>query len=136
MAQIAASSEMINEIIDGEIAKGIDSQNIIIAGFSQGGAVAYHTVLTNTRKLGGLLALSTYFATAEQIKSIAVNDDIAVKIDHGDFDDVVPAALGVQAAESLKKLGLNPVYHTYPMAHQVCLAQIKSIGDWLNGLIA
>ena len=136
VAQIAASSEMINEIIDGEIAKGIDSQNIIIAGFSQGGAVAYHTVLTNTRKLGGLLALSTYFATAEQIKSVTVNDDIAVKIDHGDFDDVVPAALGVQAAESLKKLGLNPVYRTYPMAHQVCLAQIKSIGDWLNDLIA
>ena len=97
--------------------------------------MAYHNVLTNSRKLGGLLALSTYFATADQIKSVAVNDDIAVKIDHGDFDDVVPAALGVQAAESLKKLGLNPIYTTYPMAHQVCLPQITSIGDWLNALI-
>lgn len=135
VAQIMSSSAMINEIIDDEIAKGIDSQNIIIAGFSQGGAVAYHNVLTNSRKLGGLLALSTYFATADQIKSVAVNDDIAVKIDHGDFDDVVPAALGVQAAESLKKLGLNPIYTTYPMAHQVCLPQITSIGDWLNALI-
>lgn len=135
VAQIMSSSELINEIIDDEIAKGIDSQNIIIAGFSQGGAVAYHNVLTNSRKLGGLLALSTYFATADQIKSVAVNDDIAVKIDHGDFDDVVPAALGVQAAESLKKLGLNPIYTTYPMAHQVCLPQITSIGDWLNALI-
>lgn len=135
VAQIMSSSAMIDEIIDDEIAKGIDSQNIIIAGFSQGGAVAYHNVLTNSRKLGGLLALSTYFATADQIKSVAVNDDIAVKIDHGDFDDVVPAALGVQAAESLKKLGLNPIYTTYPMAHQVCLPQITSIGDWLNALI-
>lgn len=135
VAQIMSSSAMIDELIDDEIAKGIDSQNIIIAGFSQGGAVAYHNVLTNSRKLGGLLALSTYFATADQIKSVAVNDDIAVKIDHGDFDDVVPAALGVQAAESLKKLGLNPIYTTYPMAHQVCLPQITSIGDWLNALI-
>lgn len=135
VAQIMSSSAMIDEIIDDEIAKGIDSQNIIIAGFSQGGVVAYHNVLTNSRKLGGLLALSTYFATADQIKSVAVNDDIAVKIDHGDFDDVVPAALGVQAAESLKKLGLNPIYTTYPMAHQVCLPQITSIGDWLNALI-
>lgn len=135
VAQIMSSSAMIDEIIDDEIAKGIDSQNIIIAGFSQGGAVAYHNVLTNSRKLGGLLALSTYFATADQIKSVAVNDGIAVKIDHGDFDDVVPAALGVQAAESLKKLGLNPIYTTYPMAHQVCLPQITSIGDWLNALI-
>lgn len=135
VAQIMSSSAMIDELIDDEIAKGIDSQNIIIAGFSQGGAVAYHNVLTNSRKLGGLLALSTYFATADQIKSVAVNDDIVVKIDHGDFDDVVPAALGVQAAESLKKLGLNPIYTTYPMAHQVCLPQITSIGDWLNALI-
>ncbi|OAV01523.1 MULTISPECIES: alpha/beta hydrolase [Moraxella] len=135
VAQIMSSSAMIDEIIDDEIAKGIDSQNIIIAGFSQGGAVAYHNVLTNSRKLGGLLALSTYFATSEQIQSIPVNHQVAVKIDHGDFDDVVPAALGVQAAESLKKLGLNPIYTTYPMAHQVCLPQITSIGDWLNALI-
>ena len=97
--------------------------------------MAYHNVLTNSRKLGGLLALSTYFATFEHIQSIAVNHHIAVKINHGEFDDIVPKTLGIQAMHHLKSLGLTPIYTTYPMAHQVCLPQITSIGDWLNALI-
>ena len=136
VAQIAASAAAINELIDEQISAGIPSQNIIIAGFSQGGAVAYHTVLTNTRKLGGLLALSTYFATASEVSSVGINQDIAVKIDHGDFDDIVLPVLGVKAKETLQNLGLNPTYSTYPMAHQVCLAQIKAIGAWMNELFA
>lgn len=132
--QIAQSANLINKLIDEQIAQGVPSQNIIIAGFSQGGAVAYHTVLTNERKLGGLLALSTYFATANLVERVSVNQDIAVKIDHGDFDDVVPPVLGVQATQKLNNLGLSPVFSTYPMAHQVCLSQIKSIGVWLNQL--
>lgn len=132
--QIKQSSHLINQIIDDEIKCGIKSNNIIIAGFSQGGAVAYHTVLTNTRKLGGLLALSTYFATEQQIDCVGRNQDIAVKIDHGDFDDIVPSALGMRAKQSLENLGLSPVFCRYPMAHQVCLSQIKDIGKWLNEL--
>ncbi|MFC0819481.1 alpha/beta hydrolase [Moraxella marmotae] len=136
VAQIAQSSQLINQIIDEQIAQGIDSKNIIIAGFSQGGAVAYHTVLMAERPLGGLLALSTYFATAEHISHAGINQNIAVKIDHGDFDDVVPKVLGVRAKQGLENLGLKPTLSNYPMAHQVCLAQIKNIGIWLNGLLA
>lgn len=132
--QIIQSANLINKLIDEQIAQGVPSQNIIIAGFSQGGAVAYHTALTNERKLGGLLALSTYFATANLVERVSVNHDIVVKIDHGDFDDVVPPVLGVQATQKLNNLGLSPVFSTYPMAHQVCLSQIKSIGAWLNQL--
>lgn len=132
--QIAQSANLINKLIDEQIAQGVPSQNIVIAGFSQGGAVAYHTMLTNERKLGGLLALSTYFATANLVERVSVNHDIAVKIDHGDFDDVVPPVLGVQATQKLNNLGLSPVFSTYPMAHQMCLSQIKSIGAWLNQL--
>lgn len=132
--QIIQSANLINKLIDEQIAQGVPSQNIVIAGFSQGGAVAYHTVLTNERKLGGLLALSTYFATANLVERVSVNHDIAVKIDHGDFDDVVPPVLGVQATQKLNNLGLSPVFSTYPMAHQMCLSQIKSIGAWLNQL--
>lgn len=132
VAQIQASSDAIGELIDGQIAQGVPSQNIIIAGFSQGGAVAYHTVLTNKNRLGGLLALSTYFATASEIGSVAVNQDISVKIDHGDYDDIVPVILGVQAKQKLENLGMTAELTTYPMAHQVCLSQIKQIGAWLN----
>ncbi|UXZ04643.1 alpha/beta hydrolase [Moraxella nasicaprae] len=132
VAHINTSSQAINQLIDEQIAQGIASQDIIIAGFSQGGAVAYHTVLTNQRVLGGLLALSTYFATSSQIDAVGVNRSIPVKIDHGQFDDVVPMLLGIRAKESLQKLGLAPTFSQYPMAHQVCLAQIKEIGAWLN----
>ncbi|MDO4894543.1 alpha/beta hydrolase [Moraxella sp.] len=132
VAHIDASSQAINQLIDEQIAQGIASQDIIIAGFSQGGAVAYHTVLTNQRVLGGLLALSTYFATSSQIDAVGANHSIPVKIDHGQFDDVVPMLLGIRAKESLQKLGLTPTFSQYPMAHQVCLAQIKEIGAWLN----
>lgn len=132
VAHIDASSQAINQLIDEQIAQGIASQDIIIAGFSQGGAVAYHTVLTNQRVLGGLLALSTYFATSSQIDAVGVNRSIPVKIDHGQFDDVVSMLLGIRAKESLQKLGLAPTFSQYPMAHQVCLAQIKEIGAWLN----
>lgn len=132
--QIVASSQAVDQLIDDEIAKGIPSQNIIIAGFSQGGAVAYQTVMASQRPLAGLLALSTYFATADQINRITISPDTAVRIDHGDFDEVVPAVLGFRAKQTLQDLGFNPTFTTYPMAHQVCMPQIRDIGHWMNGV--
>lgn len=132
--QICTSSERINDLIDDQIAQGVPSQNIIIAGFSQGGAVAYHNALTNTRPLAGLLALSTYLATAQEITQIPTNHAISININHGNFDDVVPSILGMQAKEKLISLGLTPEFHTYDMAHQVCIQQIKDIGGWINNL--
>lgn len=132
VAQIEASSCAITRLIADEITKGVPSQNIIIAGFSQGGAVAYHTVLSSQYALGGLLALSTYFATQSQFDKIAVNHGIKVKIDHGDYDDIVPKVLGLNAKAALEKLGLMPDFSSYPMAHQVCMPQIVGIGDWIK----
>lgn len=134
VAQIKVSANAIDKLIMREIELGVPSQNIIIAGFSQGGAVAYHTVLTTKHQLGGLLALSTYFATSHYIDSILTNHDISVKIDHGDYDDVVPKVLGVKAKTQLENLGLKPSFTSYPMAHQVCLPQIKSIGAWIKNV--
>ncbi|WP_323842490.1 MULTISPECIES: carboxylesterase [unclassified Moraxella] len=135
-AQIEASARAIDKLVEQEIANGILTKNIIIAGFSQGGAIAYHHAFTTPYQLGGLLALSTYFATKNEIKDVGVNDGILVKIDHGDYDDIVPKILGEQAKSSLEKLGLNPVFSTYPMAHQVCLQQIKDIGRWIKSVYA
>ncbi|STZ55517.1 Carboxylesterase 2 [Moraxella lacunata] len=131
-AQIKASSERINDLIDEQVHLGIPSQNIIIAGFSQGGAVAYHNALTNSRPLAGLLALSTYLATEQEIGELGTNASLPVKIDHGDYDDVVPSVLGVKAIEKLTTLGLSPEFKRYGMAHQVCMEQIKDIGKWMN----
>lgn len=132
--QIERSSAWIDELIEHQMAQGVPSQNIVIAGFSQGGAVAYHTVLSSTKKLGGLLALSTYFATKSDIATPLVNDDIAVNICHGVYDDVVPLVLAEQALAQLHQLGLEPEFHRYPMMHAVCPQQITQIGQWLTAL--
>lgn len=130
--QIGLSTQMINELIDEQIAKGVPSQSIIIAGFSQGGAVAYHTVLTNDKRLAGLLAMSTYFATTGEINEVGVNRDIPVRIDHGIYDDTVPPSLGSKAKQQLEALGMRPTLHHYPMAHQASLVQLAEIGQWLT----
>lgn len=132
IAQIKASSERINDLIDEQLTSGVPYENIIIAGFSQGGAVAYHNALTNHRPLAGLLALSTYIATESEIEQNLSNTNLTVHIQHGDYDDVVPPVLGVRARDKLISLGLSPEYRTYGMAHQVCMAQVKDIGQWIN----
>ncbi|MDO4895894.1 MAG: carboxylesterase [Moraxella sp.] len=130
--QIKQSSDGIGKLIDEQVDKGVPSQNIIIAGFSQGGAVAYHHVLTSPRPLAGLLAMSTYFATKDDIPVPTIATDIPIRIDHGSYDDVVPMTLGVQAYERLRDLGFHPQFNRYPMAHQASLAQLGEIGRWIG----
>lgn len=135
VTQIEASAQHIRNLIAQQIEQGVAEENIVIAGFSQGGAVAYHTALSHPQKLAGLLTLSTYLATAEQIAYSDANKSIDIKIDHGTQDPVVPAVLGEQANKLLQGKGYEVTYTTYPMAHQVCLPQIKAIGAWLNKVL-
>lgn len=128
---VLSSSQSIEKIIEGEIESGISEQRIIIAGFSQGGVIAYQTVLHYPRRLGGLLALSTYLvneATLGEAKLV----DLPICIMHGCYDDIVPESMGKKAHQTLQKLGYQPKWHSYPMAHQVCNQQIADIGHWLN----
>ena len=134
--QIQASSLLIDELVKHEMVNGIDSKNIIIAGFSQGGAVAYDYVLTSDIQLGGLLALSTYFASKDYIQKIKTNCNIPTLIHHGQFDDIVPMTLGMSAKQSLEQLGLTPQFVSYPMAHQVTLSQLHDIGSWFNQIFS
>lgn len=129
--QIEQSSHHIDRLIDEQIALGIDSANIIIAGFSQGGAVAYHHALGSSRPLAGLLALSTYFATKDALK-IQASRSLPIKIDHGLYDGVVPFSLGQMAYQTIQNLGYTPSFNSYAMAHQVCIEQLHNIGTWIN----
>lgn len=135
VAQIEKSAEAIKALIQREIERGVNPENIVIAGFSQGGAVAYQVALTYPQRLAGLLALSTYLAVEDSAKYTAINKDLPIKIDHGSQDPVVPVVLGQRANDSLTKLGYKVDFNTYPMAHQVCLPQIKAIGEWLNKIL-
>lgn len=130
--QILQSAEAIKALIEREIERGVDSNNIVVAGFSQGGAVAYQTALSFHKPLAGLMTMSTYFATHETLIPSEANKALEIFISHGTQDPVVPELLGQQAVELLRSKGYEPLYATYPMQHEVCLPQIQDIARWLQ----
>ena len=130
--QLVASAERIQALVQEQIDHGIDSRRIILAGFSQGGAVAYQAALSFPAPLGGLLAMSTYFATAETIELSEANRGLPIEIHHGSFDPVVPEALGKAAQQRLQALDYPVNYRSYPMAHAVCPQQVGDSAAWLN----
>ena len=133
--QLRLSAERIKGVIRSQIDAGIDSRRILLAGFSQGGAVAYEAALSFDKPLGGLLAMSTYFATANSIELNEANRDLRVEIHHGSMDPVVPESLGRAAFARMEELGYHTVYRQYPMAHAVCPQQIGDIGEWMSELL-
>lgn len=134
--QLMASAQAISELIKREQERGLSSQRILLAGFSQGGAVAYQVALTYPRPLGGLLTMSTYFATADTIEPDAANKELSIEIHHGTFDPVVPERLGRNALQKLAELGYDPNYKTYQMEHGVCPEQLRDISEWFRSHLA
>ena len=131
-AQLEHSAELIDKIVEREISRGIASERMILAGFSQGGAVAYQLALSSRKKLGGLMALSSYFATQESICLSPENRQLPIAVFHGGQDPVVPETLARQAVRQLRGLEYDVQYKTYPMDHSVCLAEIHDISIWLQ----
>lgn len=131
-SQLLLSVNAVNMLLDQEMDRGIASRRIIIAGFSQGGAVAYHTALSHIHPLGGLLAMSTYFATADLIQLNKVNKQIPIEVHHGLHDPVVPEKLGRIAVNKLEEEGYSVNYRKYPMEHGVCAEQIDDISHWIK----
>jgi phospholipase/carboxylesterase len=134
--QFLSSCAAITTLIDREIERGIDSKRIIVAGFSQGGAVAYQTTLTYPKPLAGLLVLSTYLATKDTLQPHPANRQLPIAMFHGIYDSVVPEALGSQALQTLRKLGYSPRYHSYEMDHEVCAEETRDISRWLQQVLA
>lgn len=130
--QLRASADAVGRMVDREIERGIPAGNIIIAGFSQGGAVAYELGLSYPQRLAGILALSTYFATHNSVTPSEANRDIPINVHHGTFDPVVPEALGRRSIEQLEGLGYRPRYETFPMEHSVCLEEVQDIGQFIR----
>ncbi|AZZ93822.1 carboxylesterase [Hahella sp. KA22] len=135
-AHLQASANAVRALVDREIERGIDSRRIIVAGFSQGGAVAYQTALTYPKPLAGLMGLSTYLATVASLKPDPANRDIPIRICHGTVDSVVPESLGRAALGHLQTMGYAPEYSTYPMDHSVCLEEIHDISAWIQKVLA
>ena len=133
-AGLLASRDVVRALIAREVARGIPSSRIFLAGFSQGGAVAYLSALTHPEPLAGVIALSTYIPAPHLITDalFAANRDIPLFVAHGSEDDVVSPAMGRQALELLQSLGLKPEWRTYAMPHAVCTQEIDDIGVWLR----
>jgi phospholipase/carboxylesterase len=130
---IRASQLLIDTLIAEEVVHGIAPQNIFLAGFSQGGAIALHTALRQTAPLGGVLALSTYLPLSEiaahELREQTKTTEIFMA--HGRNDPVVPYALGVASKEALQKLGYTVEWHEYSMQHSVSEGELGDIKAWL-----
>ncbi len=134
-AGLRQSAARAQALIQREIDRGIAAERIVLAGFSQGGAVAIEAALSFDRRLGGIVALSTYFPTADSVATQTAQRGLPALVCHGTMDPMVPEALGQAAASNLREEGLSPEYRTWPMAHEVCAAEIQQIGLWLRSLL-
>jgi len=132
---LMASVASISAFVDREIGRGMEEQNIVMAGFSQGGAVAYHVALNRDNPLCGLLAMSTYCAACDRLHTHTKLTGLPIEVHHGLYDPVVPERLGKEACAFLEEHGYAPVYRTYPMEHQVCAQQIDDISRWLQAIM-
>lgn len=130
--QLRESVRAVELLIDREMQRGIPAERIIIAGFSQGGAVALELALRCSLPLGGLIALSTYLAIEESVKAPLIRRSLPIFLAHGDQDDIVSPVLGDETDNLLRQAGFTPDYHRYPMGHSVCELECQDIGHWLK----
>lgn len=126
------SRRILEKLISREIERGIDAGRIVVAGFSQGGAIAVHTVLNTHHDLGGLMALSTYLPLPNAKASTTGRKDLPVFMAHGTQDPVLPVQWGRASADRLTALGYDVNWHEYAMAHAVCAQEIADISTWLS----
>lgn len=131
-AGIRLSARRIEALVERERERGIASERIFLAGFSQGGAIAAHVALRFPEPLGGLVMLSTYLVLPETLtdERAAANASIPIFQAHGTHDPMVPIGRGEAACELLRALGYPVEWHAYPMLHQVCLEEIQDLGAW------
>ncbi len=130
---VRESQAQIGQLIARENQRKIACKNIVLAGFSQGGAMALQSGLRHAETLAGVMALSTYLPLHESFaqEATAANAKTALFMAHGTHDPVVPYAMGLASRERLRLAGYAIEWHEYPMQHSVCLEEITDIGRWL-----
>ena len=131
--ELEESADAVIQLIEDQRQSGIDANRIFLAGFSQGGAVVFHTAYLKWQgPLGGVLALSTYAPTFSEVLPLSASQQrIPALCLHGQYDDVVQNAMGRTAYERLKAAGVAVTWQEYPMGHEVLPEEIRDIGAWL-----
>jgi phospholipase/carboxylesterase len=132
-AGIRESQGWIEELIAGEVKRGLPHGKIVLAGFSQGGAIVLQTALRQRERLAGLMALSTYLPLSKFLEKerTAANSDLPVFMAHGSYDPMIPMARAQQSRDALQALGYAVEWREYPMPHSVCPEEIADIAAFL-----
>ena len=138
MEGVRASAGVSRALIDEQVARGIPTERVVLAGFSQGGAIALYAGLRFPFRIAGILALSTYLPGMESLgtEAQAANRDVPIFLAHGSQDPVIALALSERSRDAMASLGYTVETHTYPMPHSVSAEEIRDIGDWLYRVLA
>jgi len=136
-AGIRASQARVEALIARECARGIAPGAIVLAGFSQGGAIALHTGLRHPERLAGILALSTYLPLPDSLAQEArqANRDLPIFMAHGTQDPVIPLSWAMRSRDHLTSLGYAVQWREYPMPHSVCAQEIADVAHWLRTVL-
>ena len=136
-AGVRASQKSIEALLEREKARGVPARSIVLAGFSQGGAMALHTALRYGERLAGIMALSCSLPLADTLGAEAspANRDVPIFMAHGTHDPMIPMARAMRAREILSGLGYRLEWHEYSMPHSVCLEEVRDISAWLGSVL-
>lgn len=138
VAGIRESAGVVEQLIAGELARGIVAERIVLAGFSQGGAIALQTGLRHSARLAGILALSTYLPLSDSVagEASAANRKTPILMCHGVQDPVIPRQRALESRDALTALGYAVDWREYPMPHSVCPQEINDMSAWLRTVLA
>ena len=135
-AGIRASQALLEKMVAQQKTSGIPANRIVLAGFSQGGAVALHTALRHAERLAGVLALSTYLPVAAKLAEASpAHRELPIFMAHGSFDDIIPLRRAEQSRDALVKAGYQVEWHSYPMPHSVNAEEIRDIAQFLGRVL-
>jgi phospholipase/carboxylesterase len=134
---IRASQAAIEKLIAREVERGVSAHRIVLAGFSQGGAIALHTGLRHPQRLAGIMALSTYLPLGESLatEGAPANRNTPIFFAHGNYDPVIPLAMAAASRDRLLELHYSVEWREYPMPHSVCPQEIQDMGRWLRSTL-
>jgi phospholipase/carboxylesterase len=134
---VRASQILIEALIGREMKRGTLPRRLVLAGFSQGGAIALQTGLRHPERLAGIMALSTYIPLAEKLaaEASAANRDVPIFMAHGSYDPLIQLARAEASRDLIRRLGYAVDWHEYPMPHSVCAEELRDIGAWLEQVL-
>ena len=134
---VRASQKLIEALIAREKERGTAAKRLVLAGFSQGGAIALQTGLRHPERIAGVMALSTYLPIAGKFsaEASAANRDVPIYMAHGSYDPIVPLARAEESRALLQSLGYAVQWREYPMPHSVCAEEVAEIGAWLSKVL-